>query len=876
MLFAVDYWTGEEPFSFARLLLRDRLLSQPTGVSSARSFGSTSLSPDARFAAYSYGYWVKMYGNYYCAAMRDLATDERWSRCDDGSSASVSHDGRFVAYCHRYVPTWHGGGAPARSSSTEDPTEAFIYDRQENTTAEISAGIGGAAPNGDSCDTRISGDGRYVVFTSSASNLVAGDTNDSGDVFLYARLTGVLTRVSLASDGTQANGSSFRAAISSDGRHIAFASCATNLVAGDTNGVCDVFPHDRVTHVTTRVSVASDGAQANGANSEASISADGGTIAFSSEASDLVADDTNGVRDIFVAGPELSPGPDLTVSSIAVTPNPCTAGVETTLTVVIGSEGTEAADACEVQVWRHHPEEPTSGNQPNVVVRTDPLSPGETQTFTDTFTPHSLGDRIARALVDADDEVEEMNESNNVGSLAYSIDPTNADLTFQSLAVGPDPVNLGNEAMITAAITNQGTDPSTECLLQLWRHRTGPPVIGTTGDFTHTVGALAPGAMQTFTSRFFPHFQNYRTAWGLVDSRNVVAEQDESNSKASHQCKIDPGDTPDLLCWPGAIPDPVTLGNAITLEVRVRNEGTVAAGAFTLAAWRHRPVAPIVGSPPDVTWPFSGLAVGTMESRSTTFTPAYPGPRIAWALADSTNAVIENNEGNNVSYDNYAIVTGNEPDLIPTVTVTPDPTTVGATTTLSVTVDNAGSTAAGPFTLAGWRHRASAPGLATPPQLSWPMAGLGLVATVTVTDTFTPNYAGSRTAWAFADQTQAILETNEANNIPSDAYTINAASGNGALAVTAASAEPTRGGRVAISYSLSAPADVEVCIRNIAGRLVARLHAGEREAGASTETWTGLGNGGARVPAGVYLCEIVARNEGGHSARAIASARVAR
>ena len=81
---------------------------------------------------------------------------------------------------------------------------------------------------------------------------------------------------------------------------------------------------------------------------------------------------------------------------------------------------------------------------------------------------------------------------------------------------------------------------------------------------------------------------------------------------------------------------------------------------------------------------------------------------------------------------------------------------------------------------------------------------------------------------------------------------------------------------MAISYSLSAAADVEVRIRNIAGRLVARLHTGEREAGSNTETWNGLSAAAARVPAGVYLCEIVARTPDGHSTRAVASVRLAR
>jgi archaellum component FlaF (FlaF/FlaG flagellin family) len=114
-------------------------------------------------------------------------------------------------------------------------------------------------------------------------------------------LTGQTTRVSVASDGTEGNGDSWAPSISADGRYVAFTSRASNLVPGDTNGTWDVFVHDRVTGQTTRVSVASDGTEGNGASEFPSISADGRYVAFISEASNLVPGDTNDKRDIFVA-----------------------------------------------------------------------------------------------------------------------------------------------------------------------------------------------------------------------------------------------------------------------------------------------------------------------------------------------------------------------------------------------------------------------------------------------------------------------------------------------------------------------------------------------------------------------------------------------
>jgi len=123
-----------------------------------------------------------------------------------------------------------------------------------------------------------------VAFDSAATNLVAGDTNDTHDVFVRDRQTGRTMRVSVASDGAQGNGHSFSPSISADGRYVAFYSYADNLVAGDTNSCYDVFVRDRQTGRTTRVSVASNGKQGNGSSDYPSISADGRYVPFESDA----------------------------------------------------------------------------------------------------------------------------------------------------------------------------------------------------------------------------------------------------------------------------------------------------------------------------------------------------------------------------------------------------------------------------------------------------------------------------------------------------------------------------------------------------------------------------------------------------------------
>jgi Tol biopolymer transport system component len=161
--------------------------------------------------------------------------------------------------------------------------------------------LDGTQANGDSVGGSISADGRYIAFTSYATNLVSNDTNGQADVFLHDRQTGQTSRVSVASDGTESDGSSGASTISADGRYIAFVSDASNLISdGSVYGIFDAFVHDRQTGQTSLVSVASDGTRGNNPSYRAAISADGRYIAFDSHASNLVNDDTNNWEDVFV------------------------------------------------------------------------------------------------------------------------------------------------------------------------------------------------------------------------------------------------------------------------------------------------------------------------------------------------------------------------------------------------------------------------------------------------------------------------------------------------------------------------------------------------------------------------------------------------
>lgn len=183
---------------------------------------------------------------------------------------------------------------------TNGVSDIFVYDRITHQTTRVSVDSSGQQGNSDSSSPAISADGRFVTYLSSADNLVTGDTNEKQDVFVYDRTTGITTRASVSSTGEQENDHGQRPSISGDGRFVVFGSGATNLVDGDMNNDQDIFVHDMQTGETTLVSKNSEGVQGNSSSQTPSISADGRYVAYYSIASNLVSGDSNGDYDLFV------------------------------------------------------------------------------------------------------------------------------------------------------------------------------------------------------------------------------------------------------------------------------------------------------------------------------------------------------------------------------------------------------------------------------------------------------------------------------------------------------------------------------------------------------------------------------------------------
>lgn len=208
----------------------------------------------------------------------------------------ISADGRYVAF--------YSDVSDLVPDDTNDADDVFVHDRATGRTERVSVGPGGAEARGrgfGSYNASVSARGRFVAFDSAATNLVRGDTNGADDVFLRDRKTSRTERVSVGPGGVQADAGSGGASVSGNGRFVAFTSRATNLVPGDTNGVADVFVRDRERGTTERVNIGTAGAQADaGTYGSPSISADGRLVAFTSRAANLVAGDTNGREDVFL------------------------------------------------------------------------------------------------------------------------------------------------------------------------------------------------------------------------------------------------------------------------------------------------------------------------------------------------------------------------------------------------------------------------------------------------------------------------------------------------------------------------------------------------------------------------------------------------
>jgi Tol biopolymer transport system component len=225
----------------------------------------------------------------------------------------INSDGRYVVF--------DSFASNLASNDTNGYSDVFLRDRLLGTTRLVSLSTGGAQGNDLSVGARISGNGRIVAFYSEATNLVAGDTNASGDLFLTDVTTGTTQRVSVGPFNRQANGGSGSGFLSETGQYVAFNSRATNLILVDGNGAADVYYRDRNSSAPVLVSRTPNGNPGNGESSVAGMSPNGRYVLFTSRATNLVSGDTNGQVDMFLRDMTTGTTSRVNVSGIATQAN---------------------------------------------------------------------------------------------------------------------------------------------------------------------------------------------------------------------------------------------------------------------------------------------------------------------------------------------------------------------------------------------------------------------------------------------------------------------------------------------------------------------------------------------------------------------------
>ncbi len=268
-----------------------RVSVDSTGVQGNGSSRHEQISGDSRFVVFESDS-TNLGGGTGGLFLKDRQTGATTRVGVDGEDAAISNDGRFIAF--------DSGATNEVSGDANGLFDIFVYDRQTGLTTLVSVDSSGAQANADTYGPAISGDGRYVAFPSDASNLVSDDTNGASDIFVHDLQTGTTERVSIASDGAQSNGGCSEVSISADGRVVVFTSNATNLVSGDTNGKTDIFARDRQTGTTTRVSVNSSGVEADRGANDSSVSANGRFVSFSSFSENLMSQEPLEFEHVFV------------------------------------------------------------------------------------------------------------------------------------------------------------------------------------------------------------------------------------------------------------------------------------------------------------------------------------------------------------------------------------------------------------------------------------------------------------------------------------------------------------------------------------------------------------------------------------------------
>lgn len=275
-----------------------------TGNSGNRLGLAPAISGDGRYVLFhsdssnlvsgdTNGTWDVFIRDRFLGVTERISLDHLGNQANDRSdSPEITPDGRYVSF--------HSDAALV-PDDTNNLTDVYRKDRQTGDLVLVSQTDTGTQGNSISYGATISADGNRIVFMSSASNLVPGDTNGWGDVFLKDLTTNTLERINVSSSGVQSNSETIWPRISPDGTRVAFCSRGSTLVSGDSNNNWDAFVRDTTSSTTTRINVRPDGSQADSyVRSTTYFTQDNRFVIFASLSTNLVSNDTNGEQDVFL------------------------------------------------------------------------------------------------------------------------------------------------------------------------------------------------------------------------------------------------------------------------------------------------------------------------------------------------------------------------------------------------------------------------------------------------------------------------------------------------------------------------------------------------------------------------------------------------
>jgi uncharacterized repeat protein (TIGR01451 family) len=573
-----------------------RVSVSTTGAQGNGASGSGRISGDGRYVAFrsdAPNFAIDTNGRS-DVFLRDLAghTTTRVSVSSTGGQnngtsyfPAISADGRYVAFV---TPGW------TLLTDKNGLADVYVHDNVTGETTRASIGRFGGDPNGRSTKPSLSAEGRYVAFTSAATNLIASDANAVDDVYVRDTVAGTTARVSVTNADGEATGASDDAAISGDGRFVAFGSFAANLVAGDANGASDVFVRDRQKGTTVRTSVSSSGEQATGASQTPATTATGRYVAFRSDAANLVSGDANGVVDAFVRDLGVAALPDLALT-LSDERDPVPAGGTIRLFADIANNK-GAAQATNVTLRLPVPSgtnfaraTPTQGScsfdgaAVACALGTVPVDGTARVTFELTATTTG---RITSTATVSERETDWNTDDNTATEVTGVGSP---DLVVD-IRDERDPVPQNIDLTYTVSVDNTGPVPATGVtvsnpLPRGTTFRSAKPSQGSCAFdaslalVTCSLGSLESGARATVA------LVVRATAEGTVvesaSADEVEADRNPADNRDSESTTVT-APLPNLVVSKRDVRDPVTYPDSIAYKIGVTNSGTVTATGVTV------------------------------------------------------------------------------------------------------------------------------------------------------------------------------------------------------------------------------------------------------------------------------------------------------